>query len=270
MSVEVRWPRAFRCADVTLNVEVAAGPGRAPTLVFINSLGCDLRIWNRVVPALRPHLNVIRYDKRGHGLSGSGTGECRIATHAADLVALIAEFAEGPVFLCGLSIGGLVAMETALGQPELVRGLILCDTAARIGTSARYQDRTNRIRKGGIGAIADEQMERWFSPAFRENHPGEVEIMRNMLVRQSDEGYLGSVAALREADLTQRIGQISAPTLCLVGEHDASTPPAVVRALADGIPGARFAAIPAAGHLPCIEAPEALADHILGFSGDCA
>lgn len=237
----------------------------APTVMLVNSLGCDLRIWSEVAQLLVPHMHVVTYDKRGHGLSQVGADPHSIARHGADLVELIQMVAGGPAFVCGLSIGGLVAMDAALERPDLVRGLILCATEARIGSRERYQDRIDRIRAKGMAPILDEQMARWFSAAYQRSQPGEVAVMRNMLERQPLDGYLSSVQAIRDADYRDRLGQIAGPVLCLAGEEDGSTPPDRVAALARDIPGAAFAQIEGAGHLPCIEAPGAMARHISRF-----
>ena len=201
---------------------------------------------------------MLRYDPRGHGLSGIGEAPGSIEAHAADLAALL-DARDGRWTLRGLSIGGQIALATALARPDLVAGLVLCDTAAQIGSPGRYADRIARIRAGGIAAIAEEQMARWFAPGFAERHPGTVAAMRAMLTRQPLEVYLRGVEAVRDADLSDRLGAIRAPTLCLVGSEDRSTPPEQVRALARAIPGATCAEIEGAGHLPPVERPEATA-----------
>lgn len=257
------FPETMDVNGAALHVHrVAASVADAPTLVLVNSLGCDLRIWSGVTAQLVGRAEIVCYDKRGHGLSEIGATPYAMRDHADDLVAII-EATGARAHVCGLSIGGMIAMLAALERPELIAGLILCDTAARIGSAERYAEREATIRAGGMEGFAEAQMERWFSPRFREAHSGAVRAMRAMLVRQPVEGYLGSVAALRDTDLRDRVGALRVPTLCLVGAEDASTPPAMVRALADAIPDARYAEIENAGHLPPVEAPGAVARAIL-------
>jgi 3-oxoadipate enol-lactonase len=167
--------------------------------------------------------------------------------------------------VCGLSVGGLIAQGLAACRPELVAGLILCDTAHKIGTAEMWGQRIAAIETGGIAALADAILERWFSKALRENDPAALAGWRAMLTRTPKDGYLGTCAAIRDADFTEQAKQITVPTLCVVGEEDGATPPELVREMAGLIPGARYEIIPGAGHLPCIEQPQVLAGLIDGF-----
>ncbi|HET9068532.1 MAG TPA: 3-oxoadipate enol-lactonase [Amaricoccus sp.] len=239
--------------------------GGGPTLVFINSLGTDFRIWDRVAGDLAGQVPVLLYDKRGHGLSGAGTPPYSIAGHEADLAGLLDAVGIGEVVLCGLSIGGMIAQLFAATRPERVRALVLCDTAHRIGTAEFWNQRIAALEEAGIESIADGVLERWFTPAFRSGSPALHAGCRNMLIRQPLAGYAGSCAAVRDADLTGLVGRIAAPTLVLVGEQDGSTPPDLVRATAELIPGARFEVIADAGHIPCVEQPAALVDALRRF-----
>ena len=251
--------------DVTLHMEYVEGPPAAPLLVFVNALGCDLRIWDDVVAALNGVAPIVRYDKRGHGLSDTGTPPFTMDDHAADLGVLIDEFDPRRAVICGLSIGGLVAQALCLARPDRVDGLILCDTGARIGTADQYDDRIADVMSNGMAPFAGRQMMRWFSEGFRASHPEAVAGARNMLSRQPPDGYIGSCAAIRDADYGDRLGEIRKPVLCLAGEHDRSTPPEQMRVLAESLPDARFLEIAGAGHLPCIEAPGIVAGMIDGF-----
>jgi 3-oxoadipate enol-lactonase len=240
--------------------------GGAPVLAFINSLGTDFRIWDDVADILAADVSVLAYDKRGHGLTGQGGGVRSIDDHVDDLAGLLDHLGIEEAVLCGLSIGGLVAQGFVARRPRAVRGLILCDTAAKIGTAQSWNARIETVERDGIEAIADSVMEKWFTPAFHRDRPADLAGYRTMLVRQPAAGYVGSCVALREADYTQAAHAISLPTLCVVGDQDGSTPPELVRETAALIPGARFDIIAGAGHIPCVEQPEALASLIGGFT----
>ena len=255
----------FRALNgVVLHVE-DLGPVDRPALVFANSLGTDFRIWDDVVARLIEQFRIVLYDKRGHGLSESGDSPYSIDDHVADLAALLDELAIEKAIVCGLSVGGLIAQGLYAARPELVSGLILCDTAHRIGTPEAWAERMAAIEKGGIASIADAILERWFSKALREGDPVALAGWRAMLTRTPQEGYLGTCAAIRDADFTEQAKKIAVPTLCVVGAEDGATPPELMRQTADLIPGAGYEIIEGAGHLPCIEQPEKTAALIADF-----
>lgn len=228
------------------------GPADGPPVLFANSLGTDLRLWDTVLPLLPPHLRLIRYDKRGHGLSATGGGT-RIEDHAADAIALIEAVATRPVVFVGLSIGGLIAQTVASLRPDLVRALVLSNTAARLGTAESWAARISAIREGGMEAIADALMDRWFAPAFRATP--DCGLWRAMLARTPPEGYIAACEALATADQSTATAALRLPALVIAGADDGASPPALVRATAALIPGATFREIPGAGHLPCVETP---------------
>lgn len=231
--------------------------GQGRPVLFLNVLGMDFRIWDGVVAHL-PGVPVLRYDTRGHGLSAGG-GVAGMAQHVADALALIDHFGlERPV-ICGASAGGLVALGVAGARPERVAGLVLCNTAARIGTAESWNARIAAVAAGGIEAIADGVVEKWFSPEFRETRPTDLAGWRTMLARCPAEGYLGLCAAIRDADFSRTARDLAMPVQVIGGSADGSTPPAVVEELAALIPGAAFTLIEGVGHLPGIERPDAVA-----------
>lgn len=256
--------RFLRAGSIVLHYALD-GPRDAPVFVFANSLGTDMRIWNAVAGRLAGRFQVVRYDKRGHGLSGATAPPYRMEDHVDDIGALLDALAIRQAIVCGISVGGMIALALAARQPERVRGLILCDTAAKIGTHEMWQARIDAILEGGIEVLADAIMERWLSPAFRAGRPDETAGWRNMLVRTPVDGYCGTCAAIRDADLTSQAAGIRVPTLALCGSEDGATPPDLVRTTAGLIPGARFELIDGAGHLPCIEYPERVARLIESF-----
>ncbi|WP_137932580.1 3-oxoadipate enol-lactonase [Mesorhizobium comanense] len=250
---------------ITLHHRYVDANGKAVPLVLINSLGTDFRIWDDVVARLAGERPLLLYDKRGHGLSGTGSGVRSIDDHADDLSALIDHFGLGRVVLVGLSIGGMVAQRLYARRPEIVEALVLSDTAHRIGTAESWNARIATVGRDGIEAIADGVMKVWFTPDFHAGRAADLAGCRTMLTRQELSGYIGSCMAVRDADFTVSATHIAVPTLCVVGDQDGSTPPDLVRSLAGLIPGARFEIIRGAGHIPCIEQPEALVALIRDF-----
>jgi 3-oxoadipate enol-lactonase len=241
------------------------GPADAPLLVFVNSLGTDLRVWDDLLLRFADRFCCVRYDKRGHGLSDATPGPYSMEGLAEDLARVLDARGAKSALVCGLSIGGMIAQALTRARPDLVRGLVLMDTAHKIGTAAMWSERIDAIRAGGIGSIADAILSRWFSASFHRDRPDELAGWRNMLTRTPLEGYLACCAAIRDADLTAAARAIAVPTLCMVGDQDGSTPPELVAELAQLIPNGQLATIAGAGHLPCVEQPDMVAAAILDF-----
>ncbi|MCB1463679.1 MAG: 3-oxoadipate enol-lactonase [Nitratireductor sp.] len=266
-----------RIGDVALHHAHITAPldntGEAPTIVFANSLGSDCRIWDEVIADLAVDYGVVLYDKRGHGLSdigpiGEKPASHAMADHVGDLAGLLDHLEVSNAIICGLSVGGMIAQGLYASRPDLVRALVLCDTAHRIGSLEAWNARIEAVTRDGIASIAGSILERWFTPAFRDEANPEFAGARNMLVRTPVEGYVGTCAALRDTDYTDLAGRIDVPVMCVVGAEDGSTPPELVRSLADLVPGARFEVIEDAAHLPCIERPDVFADLIRDFISD--
>jgi 3-oxoadipate enol-lactonase len=235
------------------------------TVVFVNSLGTDFRIWDGVVAAFGARFNVVLHDKSGHGLSSERTGPSAISTYANDLEALLAHLNLSQVFVCGISVGGLIAQGVYHRRPDLFQGMILSNTALKIGTAETWGARISAIQSGGISSIADAILERWFAPQFRTSKPEEYALYRNMLVRTPLAGYIACCEAIRDADFTEQAAKMCVPVLCIAGEYDGSTPPALVQDMAARIPNAKYELISGAAHLPCIECPELYAKLVSNF-----
>lgn len=242
-----------------MHIRVEGAPD-GPLVVFANSLGTDLRLWDAVMPLLPAGLRIARYDKPGHGLSDPGA--MTAASLAEDAAALIADLG-GPAVFVGLSIGGLIGQALASMRPDLLRALVLSNTAARLGSAESWQARISAVRGSGLDVIADGILERWFAPAFRS--APELALWRNMLIRTPADGYVAACTALAQADQTEATRALRLPTLVIAGSEDGATPPEQVRATAALIPGARFHQIEGAGHLPCVETPAAFAAALVPF-----
>ena len=241
------------------------GPRKGLSLVFINALGTDLRIWDGIVPHFSDRHRVIRYDKRGHGLSDCPSAPYSIRDHANDLHGLLDRLDISQAILVGISVGGMIALDYAATWPECVQALVLCDTAPQIGTAEMWNERIHTLREHGMQSMGDAILSRWFAPSFADQAPAAYRGYYNMLTRTPIEGYTGTCEAIRDADLTAAARAIMARTLVLCGAEDISTPPDLARGLVELIPDANFQEIPGAAHLSCIEQPDAVATHIERF-----
>lgn len=250
---------------ITVHYEFIGDPGARHTIVFSNSLGTDFRIWLPLFDELGDDVSVLLYDSRGHGLTGLGAAEFSMEDLVGDLVALVDHVGIGKAVFCGLSVGGMVVQGLWRKRPDLVRKLVLCDTAPKIGTAETWDSRIEAIHKTGLAGIADSVMERWFTNSFHEERRVDLAGYRLMLERQSAAAYIGTCEVIRDTDLSAIPPTITVPTLCVVGDQDGSTPPDLVRGMADMIPGARFEVIEGCGHIPCVEQPQRLAALIEPF-----
>jgi len=244
---------------------VDEGAKEKPAIVFANSLGSDLRIWDEVAARLAADFRVIRYDKRGHGLTDAVPAPYSAKDLADDVARLLDALEIGQAVICGVSVGGIIAQSLALNHPRRVRALALCDTGARIGSVESWQQRIGTVQTGGLKALESPTMERWFSAQFRARRPADIRGYSTMLLQTSVVGYIGTCCALRDADFRAMAARIKCPTLVLCGAEDISTPPELAKELADLIPGARFTLIENAGHLPCIEQPAIVAERMMQF-----
>ena len=234
------------------------GPRDGRVVVFANSLGTDMRLWDDVLEHLPSDLRIIRYDKRGHGASDVPEGPYSMGTLVSDAEAVLDHMGVAGVTFVGVSIGGMIAQGLAVKRLDLISRLVLSNTAAKIGTPQMWNDRIAAVRENGMEALADGVMARWFGRDFRAS--ADLARWRARFCEVSPEGYAGCCAAISGTDLYTPTSGLRLPTLVIAGAEDGSTPPDLVRETADLIPGSRFALIRRAGHLPCVEAPVEYAD----------
>ena len=250
--------------DVTLHFRLEGDPQGMP-VVFGNSLGTDFRLWDQLLPLLPEGLRILRFDKRGHGLSSCPGSDYSMDELVDDTAGLMRALGIRDCLFVGLSIGGIIAQGLAARHPDLVRAIVISNSAARIGDAQMWRDRIGLLREGGIEALADTIMQRWFAESFRNGRQLELTAWRNMLTRTPLDGYIGCSAAIGATDYTEATAKLRLPSMVIAGSEDGSVPPEVARATADLIPGARFELIDDAAHLPCVEHPEVYARILIEF-----
>lgn len=254
--------RMVEANGVALHLREDGDPGGKP-VVFSNSLGTDLRLWDAILPHLPAGLRFVRYDKRGHGLSDCPPGPYAVDDLVNDAAALLDALTIRDCVFVGLSVGGLTAQGLARKRPDLVRAAVLSNTASRMGDPTMWAARMEAIRAGGLDAVAEAVMDRWFGASFRQRP--EVAGWKNMMLRTAQEGYLGCCAAIANADLTESTAGLTLPVLGIAGAEDGACPAELTAATVATIRDARMETIPSTGHLPCVEAPEVYAGLLTQF-----
>lgn len=237
---------------ICLRYRLEGKPG-APVIVFSNSLGTNLSMWDPQVAALRGEFRILRYDTRGHGLSAVAPGPYTQEQLGGDIIALMDAVEVRQAYFCGLSMGGQVGIWLGANAPDRFGRLMLCDTAAHIGNSEIWNTRIATIRAGGMPAIVSGTIERWFTQRFIAQAPEAIAPVRRMILDTPPQGYIACCEAIRDTDLTNEASRVKAPTWVISGTHDPAAPPAQGRLLASKIPGARYLEFDTA-HLSNIEA----------------
>jgi 3-oxoadipate enol-lactonase len=241
------------------------GDADAPPLLLVNSLGTDLSVWDAQLPAWAGTHRVIRYDQRGHGASSTPPGPYTIDELGHDALAVLDAVEVDRADVCGLSLGGVVALWLAVHAPDRVGRVVLADTAARVGTEDAWRTRAAAVRDGGMDAVVDLVLERFFSDGFRASDAPALRRVGDRLREADPEGYAASCEALATADLRDLVGRTDAPCLVIVGTADAATPPHDARELHDRLPDAAYRELPGAGHLANLERPDEFAELVADF-----
>jgi 3-oxoadipate enol-lactonase len=241
-----------------------SGPASAPVLMFSNSLGTNLTMWTPQVEVLGQRYRVLRYDTRGHGQSAVTPGPYKIPQLANDVLGLLDRLGIEKVSFCGLSMGGMIGMTLALRVPDRVRKVILCCTAPKLGSAETWNARIASVQKGGMAAVTDAVLERWYTPPFRATEPQQIQRTKQMLLTTPPEGYVANCEAIRDEDLREAIPGIRIPTLILMGKYDPVVPLADGRFMAERIRGSKYVESPAA-HLANIEASDVFTKELATF-----
>ena len=250
--------------DAQLRCEHSPRPG-APALLLLNPLGTSLEIWDDQFPALSERYEIVRYDKRGHGESTTGSKtELTMEQLARDALAVMDACGIARAHLCGLSIGGMTAMQIATLWPDRVLKVALCSTSPYMGPPENWSTRMEIVRTQGITPLIDGILQRWLTTPYRMAHPEIVERIRAMLGSVKPQGYMACMAAIRDMDQRQSIRTITAKTLVIGGTQDPGTTPADHALIAASIAGSQLVMLEAA-HLLHIERQAEFTETLLQF-----
>lgn len=256
-----------RADDVTVHYDLS-GPAGAPVVLFTNSLGTNMNVWDAQVPAFIKTYRVLRYDKRGHGLTDeTAPGTFTLDRLADDVRALLDALAIDRVSYVGLSIGGIIGQRFAAKYPERLDALVLCATASHIGPRETWDTRIAAILREGMSGLVDGVMARWFTPATHAQHPEIIRGFGNMLRRTPAAAYAACCGIVRDANESADDARITAPTLIVSGADDAVTPPAAGAEMHEAIAGAQMIVLENAAHILCVEQPATFNAAVLAFLG---
>lgn len=238
--------------DCQLRVEHTPRPG-APALLLLNPLGVSLDIWDEQLAALSARYELIRFDARGHGKSTIGEQpEATIELLANDALAVLEACGVARAHLCGVSLGGMIAMHIAAHAPDCVLKVVLSNTTPHMPPRENWQQRIQTARTQGVEPLIEGTLGRWFTPEFHQAQPEKVAKVRALLRETSPQGYAACCAAIRDMDQRESIRNITAKTLVIGGTRDAGTTPAMAQSIASSVPEAKLVMLDSA-HLPNIE-----------------
>jgi 3-oxoadipate enol-lactonase len=228
------------------------GPAGGPYLLLSHSLGTTMDMWAPQIEAFSRNHRVLRYDSRGHGASDAPVGAYSMDRLGRDVIELLDELGIRSVSFCGLSLGGMVGQWLAWRVPERIERLVVANSSSYLGPPQDWDARIATVRAGGMAALVDPVLQRWFTPAFRKSDEQAVAPIRAMLLKTDAQGYAGCCAAIRDMDQRRLAALINVPTLVIGGESDPATPPDHATRLASAVPGAQLAMLEAA-HLSNVE-----------------
>src|SRR5580700_5127922 len=192
------------------------GDPTKPPLLFLNSLGTDHAMWDAVTPLLMRDFHVLRMDTRGHGASDAPKGDYTIPMLAADALAVLDAAGVKRAHLCGLSMGGMTALEIAAEHPERVNRVIGANTSAEMPRDP-MRERAELVRQKGMSAVADVVLGRFLTEGFRARNPGTTGTTRSTLLATDRQGYSGCCMAISAMELRHKLERIEAPLLVING-----------------------------------------------------
>jgi 3-oxoadipate enol-lactonase len=243
------------------------GAASGPVITMSNSLASNLSMWDPQLPALASRYRILRYDTRGHGGTEAPTGAYSLEELTEDVRALLQALGITRTHFVGLSMGGMIGQIMALKYPQMLQSVVLCDTMSRVPTEAKpmWEERIHTAETHGMEALVEPTIARWFTAPFRDQRPDVMDKVRTMIRTTPPRGYAGCCSAIAALNLTDRLPEITLPTLIIVGEDDPGTPVAASRVIHEQIKGSELVILKSAAHLSNLEQPEAFNQALTAF-----
>ncbi|HKE38721.1 MAG TPA: alpha/beta fold hydrolase [Casimicrobiaceae bacterium] len=241
--------------------------GRGPDLLLVHSLLTEMSVFDLVVPLLTQRHRVTRVNLPGFGASAP-VALNTVGEHADHVARAMDALSLPPtVDVFGNGFGAFVALELAIRHGARIGRLMVADTAPGFPEAAKapFRGMAEKVRASGVGAILDTAIGRMFPATFQAAHPEVVTARKAALASADAACFARACLALAALDLRPRLAGIRNPTLVMCGTLDQTTPPALAREVARGIPGAIYSEIEGSGHCPMLEQPEALVSKIESF-----
>ncbi|QWE16982.1 3-oxoadipate enol-lactonase [Polynucleobacter sp. AP-Nino-20-G2] len=232
------------------------GPKDGHVILIANSLMANGAMWDWNVPAFADRYRVLRYDKRGHGASGTTTGPYSIAQLADDAVGLLDALKIDKVHFIGLSIGGMIGQQLGARYPERIYSLSLCNSASEMPPRSLWEERFEIARTEGIAGLVEGTIKRWFTAPFIDRAPQDIQKVREMIMGTDVNGYMACGRAVQDMAQSTMLLKIKAPTLVLSGRKDPACTVEQGIVLNRMIDGSKMVILEDAAHLSNIEQPE--------------
>ena len=246
--------------------------GSGPALALVHGFGLNRAMWQWQLPVLTPHFSVLTYDLLGHGESAHPTGTADLAMFSGQLLGLMDRCGIERAAVVGFSLGGMIARRFALDHPDRLSALAILHSPHDRSPAERdaVRERVRQTREHGPSANVDSALERWFTPAFRNQAPELIDQIRRWITRNDPAVYSRIYRVLAEGDseIVQGLERIGCPTLVMTGEDDPGNTPAMARAMAGLIPGARLVVLPGFRHMALAESPAAVNEPLRTFLRD--
>ena len=252
--------------DVKLAVCVD-GSENSPWLILSNSLGSNHSMWDDQISELTKQFRVLRYDTRGHGLSGAPKGPYNFSQLVEDVLAILNEYSIESTKFIGLSLGGMTGLGLAISYPERIEKLVVADARADAPENVQkiWDLRIETIRGGGLEAIVDTTVDLWITDESKKCNPELVQRIKDMVLGNDEEGYISTCFALKKLNYFSNLKSIQCSVLYIGGNEDKSSDPKTMKQMADVTPNSRHEVISGARHLANLDKPAEFNAAVLSF-----
>ena len=253
-----------RIGDIDIHYTIE---GSGPWITLSHSLGCDISSWDAQAALLAPHYTVLRFDSRGHGQTSAPPGPYTLEQLADDVHGLFQHLGITRTHWLGISMGGMIGQTFALKYPGVFASMVLLDTTSRRPPNAQamWGERIAMAQAGGMAALIDSTLARWFTAPFRAANPAIMARIEAGLLATPVAGFCGCCEAIAKVDVFDRLPEIDCPALVMVGDQDHGTPPEMARLIHQNLRGSQFVVIPDAAHISNIEQPVFFNRELLKF-----